>query len=139
MGDTDHREGTLRDTYHAALQHDLVAPADDDLVLGVVAKPMYGIETYVDRNVSALAPSEQLLTEFKRRADEIGHDEAVEAVDYVPRYRAHIEASSEAQAWIDRIVDTLASGTDVWLVCYENTDEKYCHRTTLKRLIEARR
>lgn len=130
--------GTLHDTYHVALQHDHVQPADDDLVLGVVRKPMYGIQTHLDRNCAALAPPADLLDEFKETADEMGHNAAVAAVDFRGRYRDYLDGADQVEA-IRGVIADLESGRDVWLVCYENTDEKFCHREILVDVIRARR
>jgi len=141
--DTDHgqentQRGRIRDTYHAALQHDHVNPKDEDLVLGVVAKPMYGIQNHIDENRPALAPAPDALAEFKQRADEIGHNEAIEELDFETRYRQRIKSSDTAETEIERIVSILEDGRNVWLVCYENTDRKWCHRCALKDMIESR-
>ena len=130
--------GTLHDTYHAALQHGHVNPADDDLVLGVVREPMYGIQKYIDENWPALAPTADLLGEFKDAADEMGHNPAVAAVDFRPRYRDSLAGIAQ-QMKMNDIVGVLEEGRDVWLVCYENTDEKFCHREILKEEIKTKR
>jgi uncharacterized protein YeaO (DUF488 family) len=129
--------GTLHDTYHAALQNDHVEPADDDLVLGVVREQMYGIQKYIDENWSALAPPTELLHEFKDTADEIGHNEAVEAVDFRSRYRGHLTGTAQVMK-VNNIIRELEAGRDVWLVCYENTDDKFCHREVLAENIRDR-
>lgn len=129
----------LRDTYHAALQHGHVEPAADDLVVGVVRHPVYGIENYLDRNVSALAPPEDLLGEFNEVVesnDELTHDEAWVEVDFASRYRNHLR-NPEPQRAMDDLLRELES-RDVWLVCYENTDDKRCHRTILKTVLRDR-
>ncbi len=131
----------LRDTYHAALQHGHVEPADEDLVVGVVRRPSYGIENYLDVNVPELAPPDDLLSEFEALADErddLTHDEAWDRVDFGARYRDHLRSSEAAQAAMDDLLGELASG-DVWLVCYENTDDKRCHRTILRDVLRERR
>jgi hypothetical protein len=33
------------------------------------------------------------------------------------------------------LTDHLTQGDDVVLVCYENTDDKRCHRTILKKIL----
>jgi len=76
--------------------------------------------------------------EFKQEADEIGHNAAVAAVDFRPRYREHLQGENQQDA-INSILDELDSGRDVWLVCYENTDEKFCHREILKAHIQDQR
>ncbi len=130
--------GTLHDTYHAALQHGHVDPNDDDLVLGVVREPMYGIEKYIDENWPALAPTADLLAEFKTAADRMGHNPAVAAVSFRARYRDSLTGTAQ-QTKINDILAALEDGQDIWLVCYENTDEKFCHREILREKIEAER
>lgn len=120
----------LHDTYHAALQHEHVTPGEDDYVVGVVREPMYGIQTHLDTNLKALAPPRDLLTEFKECADDIGHNEAIEACNFEQRYRDHLEGNTQQRAMKQLL--SLLPDTDVYLVCYENTDEKVCHRTYLK-------
>lgn len=129
--------GELRDTYHAALQHGHVEPDSDDLVVGVVRKPMYGIQRHLDRNVPELAPEADLLAAFKERADEVGHDAAWDEMAFAERYRQSLERPA-AQDAMDDLLAELES-RDVWLVCYENTDDKRCHRTILKRVLRERR
>lgn len=129
----------LHDTYHAALQHGHVDPGDEDLVVGVVRRPVYGIENYLDRNVPALAPPDDLLDEFKAMADEredLTHDEVWDEVDFTERYRDHLRSSETQQAMDDLLAEL--EDRDVWLVCYENTDEKRCHRTILKEELRER-
>jgi uncharacterized protein YeaO (DUF488 family) len=127
--------GKLKDTYHAALQHGHAEPANNDLVLGVVQEPMYGIQSHIDENIPELAPSPELLAEFKEKAEKHGHNLAVEAVGFVPRYHEELQDES-SQDQVNRIIDALEAGRDVWLVCYENTNEKFCHRTELKSYIQ---
>jgi len=40
---------------------------------------------------------------------------------------------------MDDLLDLLAEGTDVALVCFENTDQKRCHRTILREELHRRR
>jgi uncharacterized protein YeaO (DUF488 family) len=91
---------------------------------------MYGIQSYLTKNCPALAPPEPLLSEFKERADELGHNPAVDAVDFRSRYREHLTGDRQLSEMAD-IIERLQSGQAVWLVCYENTDEKWCHRDIL--------
>ncbi|WP_168216190.1 DUF488 domain-containing protein [Halorussus halobius] len=133
----------LRDTYHAALQHGHVDPDDSALVVGVVRRPSYGIGTYLDRNVPELATPDDLLDEFKSRLDEVGgdddgptHDEVWNEVDFGERYRDHLR-NPEPRRAMDDLLGELES-RDVWLVCYENTDDKRCHRTILKAVLRER-
>jgi|AntDeeMetagen192_2_1112575.scaffolds.fasta_scaffold22415_2 uncharacterized protein YeaO (DUF488 family) len=133
--DTTLDDGTIHDTYHAALQHSHDEPDDSDLVVGVVRRPMYGIEAYLDENWPELAPSNELLDEFKTKADEIGHNEAVSAVNFRERYEESLDGT-EQEARINQIVEEIRSGRNVWVVCFENTDDKFCHREILVNRIE---
>ncbi|UPV74849.1 DUF488 domain-containing protein [Halorussus limi] len=129
----------LRDTYHAALQHGHATPDESALVVGVVRRPSYGIENYLDRNVPALAPPDDLLREFEERVnerDDATHDEVWDEVNFGERYRDQL-GTAEAQAAMDDLLAELES-QDVWLVCYENTDEKRCHRTILRDVLRER-
>lgn len=137
--DAESEIGTLRDSYHAALQHGHDEPDEDDLVIAVVAEQMYGIQKHTDEHWPVLAPPIEALREFKDRADEIGHNEAVDELDFDGRYREHVRQDIDVQKAVGAVIDELESGRDVWLVCYENTDDKFCHRTVLREEIEKRR
>jgi uncharacterized protein YeaO (DUF488 family) len=129
----------LRDTYHAALQHGHVEPDEEDLVAGVVRRPSYGIENYVDRNIPALAPPDDLLSEFKECEEEhegLTHDKVWNEVNFGARYRDYLRNPKPQQAMDDLLAEL--ESRDVWLVCYENTDEKRCHRTILKEVLRYR-
>jgi uncharacterized protein YeaO (DUF488 family) len=131
----------LRDTYHAALQHGHVSPADEDLVVGVVRRPSYGIGNYIDRNVPAVAPPDDLLSELKTLTDErddLTHDEAWAEVKFGERYRGHLRTADAQQAMDDLLVELESREGDLWLICYENTDEKRCHRTILREVLRER-
>jgi uncharacterized protein YeaO (DUF488 family) len=139
----------LRDTYHAALQHGHVEPDEEDLVAGVVRRPSYGIENYVDRNVPEHAPPDDHQSELKAvvdgdgtREDGIGddltHDEAWDEVNFGERYREHLRSPEPQQAMDDLLVELESRDRDLWLVCYENTDDKRCHRTILKDVLRER-
>ena len=139
--------GRLEDTYVAALQHDLVTPPETALVLGVVRRPLPWLYGVVDENRPALAPPATLLDEFHDRKhafetegldDVAAHEAAWDAVDYDRRYRDHLRASGSATEAIEAVETALAGGRDVFLVCYENTDEKRCHRTILREVVETR-
>lgn len=139
----------IRDTYHAALQHGHATPDDSDLVVGVVRRPSYGIENHLDRNVPALAPPDDLLSEFKTvegEREDLTHDEVWQAVEFGERYRDHLRTPEAQQAMDDLLADLDSGGGDgngdatgdLWLVCYENTDEKRCHRTILQEILRER-
>lgn len=137
--------GQLRDTYVAAIQHDLVELPADALRLGVVRRPTQWFHPHVDENEPALGPPDHLLDEFRTRyehlemeglADEEAHNTAWDEIDYDQQYRAYLEESEDAREAVQRVVDLIINGTDVVLVCFENTEQKRCHRTLLKEEIE---
>lgn len=137
--------GQVYDTYVAALQHDLADLPDDAVRVGVVRRPTPWFWAQVDENVPELGPPADLLDEFKERyehlreqgmADAEAHNAAMEDVGYDERYRSYLDESDETRAAIDALRNRLESGEDVVLVCYENTDEKRCHRTLLRSELE---
>ena len=137
--------GALRDTYVAALQHDTADLPDDAVLVGVVRRPTRWFS--VDENLPALGPPSDLLDEFKQAhedlkadgmADAAAHDAAWEDLDFADRYESYLDSSSEAQAAIERVEEMLADGETVALVCFENTEQKRCHRTLLKAYIQDR-
>jgi uncharacterized protein YeaO (DUF488 family) len=138
--------GRLSDTYVAALQHDIADIPEGATRVGVVRRPTSWFHGPVDENRPALAPPADLLDDVKATHetleaegldDATAHNRAMDAVDYEERYRAHLE-TPEARAVMDELVDRLANGEDIALVCYENTDEKRCHRTLLASELERR-
>lgn len=136
--------GSLTDTYVAALQHDLVDVPAETTRVGVVRKPTRWFHGVVDENRPALGPPTALLEDAKDReesfameglCDEEAHNAAWEAVDFEARYREYLETDANARAEIDDLQTLLDDGEDVALVCYENTDQKRCHRTILRDLL----
>lgn len=136
---------TLHDTYVAALQHDLVdLPAEARLV-GVVRRQTRWFAGSVDENRPALGPPEALLDDVKRAeedlkmaglCDEEAHNAAWDQVDFADRYREHLSSSADAADDVAALRTALENGTDVALVCYENTAKKRCHRTILREKLE---
>lgn len=140
--------GALSDTYVAALQHDRADVPEDAVLLGVVRRPTPWFYAAVDENEPALAPPGPLLDDVKARhqafmadglADADAHNAALEAVDYEPRYLAHLDESAAARTAAEAVLARLDAGEDVALVCYENTEEKRCHRTILRERLDGRR
>lgn len=136
--------GTLTDTYVAAIQHDLVDLPESTRRVGVVRKPTRWFHGVVDENRPALGPPADLLEEFQEReerfkrqgmCDEGAHNAAWEELDFAERYREYLGTDEAADA-IDDLRDTLADDVDVALVCYENTDQKRCHRTILRDVLD---
>ena len=139
--------GDLRETYAAALQHDLVELEGDERLIGVVRRPLPWLRAQVEENREALGPPEELLDAVKSRAAAIeaegvseaaAHNRAMSETNYRARYLTHLQQSPEAQKAIEDLEAMLLAGDDVVLVCYENTSEKRCHRTILQAVIEDR-
>ncbi len=140
-------DAVLDDTYVAALQHDLV-DTGDALLLGVVRRPTPWLHGAVDDNEPAVAPPEALLDEFQRRKEELveegvddaeAHRQVWSEMSFEDRYLDHLVESEEATPAVERVVEQLESGRSVYLVCYENTEEKPCHRTALREFVSERR
>ena len=132
--------GTVTDTYVAALQHGFAEVPEDATRVGVVRRPTRWFWGQVAENVSALAPPAELLDAVKARAAELeddglgaaeAHNAAMDAVGYEERYLEHLETAPAARTALAELRARLEAGEDLALVCYENTDEKRCHRTLL--------
>lgn len=137
---------SVRETYHAALQHDLITLEGDERLVGVVRRPTRWFGGAVDENRSALGPPPALLDEFKDRheslkarglCDEGAHNAAWEEINYERRYRDHLERDPAAQTALDELIEVVTSGEPIVLVCYEG-DDKACHRHIVKDVIENR-
>ncbi|MFW6457921.1 MAG: DUF488 family protein [Halodesulfurarchaeum sp.] len=136
--------GSVQDTYAAAVQHDLVVVPEGALVLGVARRPLPWLLAVVDENRPELGPPADLLSAVKGRArtpledglsDAEAHNRAMNDLDYESQYRAYLWESRPAQQSIADLRKRVESGTDLVLVCYENTDEKRCHRTILREVL----
>lgn len=140
--------GIVYDTYVAALQHDTADVPPETERLGVVRRPTPWFYAQVDENVRALAPPADLLDDAKDRQaaleadgldDASAHNQAMDDVEFDARYLAYLEADGEARDAVADVLARLDRGEDVALVCYENTDEKRCHRTLLCEHVERAR
>jgi len=138
--------GTVRDTYAAAIRYDHVDVSDADLVLGVVRRPLPWFHGVIDENRSALGPPQALLDDYHDRVEALeaeglddgeAHRQAWTDLDVETRYRTYLREDESAAAAVASLRAELDAGTDVVLVCYENTDEKPCHRTILRSVLEA--
>lgn len=136
--------GALTDTYVAAIQHDLVDLPETIRRVGVVRRPTRWFYGVVEENRPALGPPEDLLDEFqdheeafKRQGlcEEGAHNAAWEELDFEERYQSYLD-TDEAESAVEELLSLLDDGTDVALVCYENTDKKRCHRTILREHLE---
>jgi len=97
----------------------------------------------MDVNRPALGPPRDLLEAFQEReeafkldgmCDEGAHNATWEELDFEERYREYL-GTDEARAALTELRAALADGTDIALVCYENTDKKRCHRTILRDVL----
>lgn len=130
--------GTVRETYHAAVQHDLVDVGDATLV-GVVRRPTGWFRATVDENHPELGPPETLLDETKARAedlrraglcDEEAHNAAWDETDFARRYREYLDDSAPARERVADLASRARDGETVALVCFEGEDKR-CHRRLL--------
>lgn len=137
----------LQDTYVAALQHNLIDLPRDATLIGVVRRPTGWFRTTVDENYPALGPPPDLLDEFKQRhedfkmqglCDEGAHNAAWDEVEVEGRYRSHLSEVTDACEAVTELTNRLRNGEHLVLVCFENTDQKRCHRTVLKEHITER-
>jgi hypothetical protein len=127
--------GDVRETYHAAVQHDLV-DVSDATVVGVVRRPTGWFRSTVDEDVPDLGPPADLLDETKQRredlkraglCDEEAHNAAWEEGDFGARYRDHLADSAAAREAVSDLAERVESGETVALVCFEGEDKR-CHR-----------
>jgi hypothetical protein len=139
-------DNPLRDTYVATLQHSLVDLPEEATLVGVVRRPTGWFRSMVDENYTSLGPPPSLLDEFKQRhedfkmqglCDEGAHNAAWEEIGFDERYRAYLKETTEVQKVISELVDRLHAHEELILICYENTDQKRCHRTLLREYLTA--
>jgi hypothetical protein len=95
------------------------------------------------RGNDELAPSKELLDEYKRQEAECAKTEkgsteaawcAFEAVDYERRFRALIGGNPASRERLERLAAE-SRERDVFLICYEGED-KPCHRKLLLKIAE---
>lgn len=138
--------GRVRETYHAAIQHDLVDLTGEERLVGVVRRPTPWFSGSIDENRPALGPPADLLDEVKARTEDLkmqglceegAHNAAWDEVDFDGRYREHLDASADARAAIEDLRSAVVDGEDVVLVCFE-AENKRCHRHALKDVLEER-
>lgn len=138
--------GEIRETYHAALQHDLVdVPADARLV-GVVRRPTGWFGAELDENRPDLGPPEDLLDETKAAAERMAsegfddtpaHNLSWEETDFEDRYREYLADSEAAQAELDDLAARVEADETVVLVCSAG-DDKRCHRRIIQEILRER-
>jgi len=141
--DTKTTTDRLEDTYVAAPHHNLVDIFPEATLLGVVRWPTGWFRMTIDENYPALGPPPDLLDELKQRhedfkmwgmCDEGAHNAAWEKIGVEDRYRTHLTENADAQEAVTELTKRLRDGEQLFLVCFENTDQKRCHRTTSKNV-----
>jgi uncharacterized protein YeaO (DUF488 family) len=134
--------GTVEETYVAAVQHGLV-DLEGATPVGVVRKPTGWFHGVVEENVRELGPPEGLLAEIDERREDLAmagmcdtgaHNTAWEETDFEERYRAYLAEDADAQAALEALRERVRDGEDVALVCYE-ADDKRCHRHALREVL----
>jgi hypothetical protein len=136
--------GAVRETYVAAIQHDLVELTGEEHVAGVVRKPTPWFHGAVDENYPELGPPAALLEETKQREEDLKSrgicdaealNVAWEDTDFADRYREYVRNAEDVAATLAGFRERLDDGQDVVLVCYEG-DGKRCHRHLLVEHLE---
>lgn len=142
----DSTRGRIEESYHAAIQHDLVDLSGDERLVGVVRRPTPWFSGTVDENRPALGPPADLLDEVKTSTedlkmqglcDEGAHNAAWDEVDFEARYRTYLDDSAAAQEAMDDLLESVRGGETIVLVCFE-ADNKRCHRHALRSVLEER-
>jgi uncharacterized protein YeaO (DUF488 family) len=138
--------GRVRETYHAAIRHDLVELTGEEDLVGVVRRPTGWFRSAVDENYRELGPPEALLDDVKAAQEDLAmqglcaeeaHNAAWPQVNFAARYREYVAGSEAVDARLEELADRVRDGREVVLVCYEG-DDKRCHRRLLQDLLEDR-
>ena len=138
--------GSVFESYVAALQHERADVPDAATRVGVVRKPTRWFHGVVDENVPALGPPAALLDAVQERKatleaegvpDAEAHNRAMDEAEFDARYAEYLDSDPDAQAAAEDLHARLVDGEDIVLVCYENTDEKRCHRIPLQDRLQA--
>lgn len=136
----------VRETYHAAIQHDMVDLSGEEHLAGVVRRPTGWFRSVVDENYPELGPPEELLEEAKTLQDEFArggmcaegaHNAAWEETDFADRYREYVRRSDAVDERLAALADRVRDGQPVVLVCFEGQDKR-CHRHILLEELRAR-
>lgn len=138
--------GDVRETYHAALSHDLVDVPDEAHLVGVVRRPTGWFGAEIDENRPALGPPEELLEETKAAAERMesegfdetpAHNLSWEETEFEDRYREYLASDAGALAELEALAERVEAGETVVLVCYEGEDKR-CHRHLLREELQER-
>lgn len=136
----------VRETYHAAIQHEMVDFEGDEHLAGVVRRPTGWFRSTVDENYPELGPPEDLLSETKAvqerfetggMCSEGAHNAAWEETDFADRYRAYVSGSDEVDETLATLADRIRTGQTVVMVCFEG-EAKRCHRHILVEELQSR-
>jgi len=139
-------DGRVRESYVAAIQHDLADLDGDEGLVGVVREPTGWFHAAVDENRPALGPPADLLRETKQRAEDLqrqglceegAHNAAWDETNFAERYLAHLDDSEAAADALDELETRVRSGQTVVLVCFEG-ERKRCHRTLVQERLRSR-
>lgn len=112
--------------------------------IAVITEPTGGITEAADEFIPELGMPEEELNLFRSTRSELDlddgvekHNRAAEEVNLEQRYGDYIEKDSIAQEKIAELVERVAGGETITLVCFEK-EPKWCHRHVLKEHIEER-
>lgn len=139
-------DGDLRETYVAAIQHDMVELDEDETLVGVVRRPTGWFRAAVEENVQAVGPPDWLLDETRERhedlkrrgmCDEGAHNGAWEETNFADHYREYLRSDDDARAALENLADRVRDGESLVLVCFEG-ESKRCHRHLLVDELESR-
>ncbi|MDS0258199.1 DUF488 domain-containing protein [Haloarcula sp. S1CR25-12] len=138
--------GAVRETYAAAIQHDLTDLDGEETLVGVVREPTGWFHAAVDENVPELGPPKPLLDETKQRAEDLqmqglceegAHNAAWDETEFERRYGTYLTRDDDAQRAVEELAARVRGGETVALVCFEG-DRKRCHRTLLQERLRER-
>lgn len=138
--------GAVRETYVAAIQHDLADLDGDETLVGVAREPTGWFRAAVDGNRPELGPPSELLEETRQRAEDLrmqglceagAHNAAWDETNFESRYLTYLDGDEDARRALDRLAARVRDGETVVLVCFEG-DRKRCHRSLLQDRLRER-
>lgn len=88
------------------------------------------------RGNDELAPSKQLLKDYKELEEKFGREIAWERSNYEKRFKEEILSNSKAVGLLEKFAEEVYLGSEIRLICYEK--DYPCHRFILKDLIDER-
>lgn len=120
----------LRGATLGEIQNQQISAGDGYLVVTSRFYPRFLARSKVDEYYACLAPSKDLLKEFKRESEKVGHDAAFQAMEYEKKF----ELTEEGLLELKRLSE-LSTRCDVFLACYCARDQR-CHRDLLLLMAE---